>query len=592
MVSSYREEHPELFSEQKDTRGRITLIPLSDQAGEKHCGNCGDTLLSKRAKAYCGKDIDRECLECSTGFNLKCDRHASSREFCTAKCSNKSPIRVARVQASVLDRYGVSTVLKLDENKKKAVESSNTPAAQAKRKATNRERYGADFPAQNPELNAKYLEKQRQNNGGKLAFNTDKQKETMLERYGEDHPMKIQEFRDKVANTQRANNGGKLAFNTDKQKETMVERYGSPGRLGDPAELAKQKKLMLEKYGVEHQSQVPEIRARQMATTIERHGHLFNSGSRNSKVNLELGKRIADELGIIVEFEKQIEASFFDIYIPGTNLIIDINPTVSHNSTQAYHCLRAGCKSECTAHAPIRHDYHYSRASLARKAGFRLIQIFDWDTELIWSFIKNKLTKEVTKSTARKLDLRKISIKAANSFFAENHIQGGVRGQTICLGLFSGEKILAAASFGPARFGAKEEYEWLRYAVADNHVVYGAAGKLWKAFCNEAKPESVISYMDFNHTTQDSFMKNLEFEFVKDTGPALIWFNKKTKHRINQNSLLALGADRLLGTSFGSIADCGMNNEQIMLKEGFQKVFTAGNQVYRWRGNIDQNKGK
>lgn len=71
-------------------------------------------------------------------------------------------------------------------------------------------------------------------------------------------------------------------------------------------------------------------------------------------------------------------------------------------------------------------------------------------------------------------------------------------------------------------------------------------------FLASVSPESVVSYVDFNHTTQTGFLESCGFTYVKDTGPALIWHKKNQKAAPN-TSLLRLGADRILGTSYGPV---------------------------------------
>ena len=63
---------------------------------------------------------------------------------------------------------------------------------------------------------------------------------------------------------------------------------------------------------------------------------------------------------------------------------------------------------------------------------------------------------------------------------------------------------------------------------------------------------------------------------------SILWYNIKTKQHFLDNSLRAIGADRLLGTNYGSIEDSGMNNRDIMLNEGFVEVYDCGQSVYVW----------
>ena len=63
-------------------------------------------------------------------------------------------------------------------------------------------------------------------------------------------------------------------------------------------------------------------------------------------------------------------------------------------------------------------------------------------------------------------------------------------------------------------------------------------------------------------------------KLVKQTKPACHWVRKKEHY--TDNLLRQQGADRLIGTSYGK----GTNNEEIMLNEGFVKVFDCGQLVF------------
>ena len=70
-----------------------------------------------------------------------------------------------------------------------------------------------------------------------------------LEKYGVDNPMKLDEVKAKSMNAQRQKNGGKLAFNTDKQKQTVLNRYGTDNVMKDAGVKQKLFQTNLKKYG-------------------------------------------------------------------------------------------------------------------------------------------------------------------------------------------------------------------------------------------------------------------------------------------------------------------------------------------------------
>ena len=105
--------------------------------------------------------------------------------------------------------------------------------------------------------------------------------------------------------------------------------------------------------------------------------------------------------------------------------------------------------------------------------------------------------------------------------------------------------------------------------------------RLFKEFLNDANPLSVISYVNFDHTTKVTFLNSLGFEESKHTGPSLVYCNVDGR-KYSNTSLLSVGADILLETNYGSAKESGLDNHAIMLLEGFLPVYTSGNRVFIW----------
>lgn len=560
---------------------------LDDTEAIHSCVNCGYQLKSQSRK-YCQQIKEKQCLTCKNDFEMKCNREYSTRRYCGSFCATQDPNRSELTRATNIERYGVPNVFMTPESKQKALKASHSDAAKIKRIETSRKNYGTDNPMQSPEIKSKVMAKQRELNNGKLGFNNSKQRETMLAKYGEITPAKNEEVKAKIRSTQLSNNDGVFAFNTDKQKQTMIERFGGAGRLSDPSEVIRQRSRMQELYGVDTPCELPEFLDRSMKTIIANNGQLFGNGNRTSKLNLAFAEKIKSEFSVEVELEKYIDGSFFDLYIPDANLLIDLNPTITHNSTIPFACIRSNCSKNmdsCKTHFPKKRNYHFTRAEKARSHGYRLIQIYDWDdSDRILKFLHGKIARNFTRTSARKCPMIQISQKEANAFLNEFHIQGGSKAQTNCYGLKSPvtDELIAVATFSKSRFKSKAEWEFNRYAVRENWIVNGGAGRLFKKFVEDESPKSVISYIDYNHTTGETFLNSMGFNEIDPTGEALVWHNMISGQKVAQTSLLAIGADRLLKTSYGPKSVSGLDNEQIMLEEGFVKVYTAGNRVYLW----------
>lgn len=324
---------------------------------QKECLLCGEMFTPRSSRGvYCNKNKTSECPVCGIRFEYKCCR-AAYKKYCSNKCVGLSPETREKVKQTTLDRYGVENPMHLDKFKQKAMDS------QIKK-------------------------------FGKFAFNTDKQKQTMMERYGVTVPAKNKEIQKKIQETQYENNGGVYAFNTEKQRQTMIERYGGAGSMSSPEAREKLRKTLMERYGYENPMQIPEVKERALKKIVENHGILFGGAGNISKKNVLFQESLA-ELGIESELEKRVGSLFFDLHLTGTNILVDINPTVSHNSYRSFACERAHCGYPCSKHKPTATSYHLNRCKTALGDGYDLIQVFDWDDwETVIPMIANRIEKQ------------------------------------------------------------------------------------------------------------------------------------------------------------------------------------------------------
>lgn len=509
----------------------------------------------------------------------KAKRVATNREKFGADHHLQTDESLAKLRATNLERYGVEYPGQSEESKAAA-------------RATNLERYGVENPFQSEEAKAKIRATTEERYGVPNAMQSDevkaKVKATNLERYGVANPFQADTVQEKIRKTNLDRLG--VAYPAQapevkaKIRATNIERYGVGVPFQSEAVKAKSKETLLATLGVEFPSQSPEVRAKGRKTLAKNLSEGMLSGrGRISKLNRDFAASLEARFGLTTRLEVAAGDCSFDLGIEGTNLVIELNPTVTHNADVALACLLESCALPCVSHKPLPADYHYRRALVARDHGLRLLQFYGWDTnEAALNLLAGKLEPGFTKLSARKLSLRTLSSTEANKFLGAAHFQGGVRGQKFCYGLTNGEELIAVATFGAARFGAKADYEFLRYAVKSGFIVHGGAHRLFKAFLADANPTSVVSYISFDHTTSPAFLGSIGFRELSPTGPSLVWHNPKTNKRVTHTSLLAQGADRLLGTSYGSREESGLDNEAIMGLEGYLRVFTAGNRSFRW----------
>lgn len=243
-----------------------------------------------------------------------------------------------------------------------------------------------------------------------------------------------------------------------------------------------------------------------------------------------------------------------------------------------YRCGKVLFRESALGDSPLK------LARAATEANETLIQIYPWDDlEKIARLINFRNSPADQKVSARKLEFKKISKKETNEFLKENHIQGARRGLEWAGGLFSKDgELLAVGTFGkPAKRVAQWEFQ--RYAVRGSTIVFGGAGAIFKKFLEEVEPKTVVSYLDYSHTTKkETFLDSIGFREVRSVG-GKDWWREADQKLVKGSALIRLGADALLRTSYGPIEKCGLNNEEIMEAEGFLPYKTAGNRVFNWR---------
>lgn len=477
----------------------------------KVCPNCNEKHNLSRSE-YCCREITKECSVCNKEYTYKC--RARAVKACSKKCSS---------QLKNNSCLNCGDPCKEKYCKKDIEINCKNCGKEHITKCTSRIGIYCSgvCAAKDPEIKERAKQTQLANHCGVYAFNTEKQRETMIERYGDITPAKNKEVKRKAKETQFKNHGGKYAFNTEKQEKTMMKKYGSKGRLGDPEELRKQHELMIEKYGVKTPSEHPEFLEKAMSKIIEKHGQLFGSNSRISKVNLNFGEKIKRDLGADVEYELYLNGNFFDIYIPEYKIAIELNPTITHNSSVSFVCKRNKCKTfPCEKHLPLAVDYHFKKSKVAMDNELSLLQVFEWQSQdEIISKIKQMMN----------LDREpKMSIDSDEQ--------------------------------GKYKLSIEEEI------LFDNQKIVSTL----KDFIRKVDPKEIKLFLDFNSNTKEmSLLESLGFIEKEPTGPILVL------HKRSGNKMIR--AENVDGSSLLS------NNEiEDLEKKGYLKVYISGNRVFNW----------
>lgn len=318
---------------------------------------------------YCSKAHQKQC---SCGLEFMVLSRNYHRVHNCPKCSRKLSVKKAR--KTNLERYGKENPMQLEKFRKKGRE-------------TSKEKYGKSYYAQTEEYRRQV-------------------KKTSQERYGVDHPFQASEVIDKALQTRKERG---FEESNKKRRDTTIKRYN----VENVSQLEKVKKKIretnLERYGVEYSFDNPEIAAKRRETwdknwgegnyplqspeITEARNKALSLSTRISKVNRNFATEIEKSLRVKIEFEKEIDGNYFDLYLPEVDLYIDLNPSITHSSNSSYPCVINGCSLPCSTHSTLRKSYHYDRAVLAEKHGKKLLQIYDWDegvSRILKSFLEGE----------------------------------------------------------------------------------------------------------------------------------------------------------------------------------------------------------
>ena len=278
---------------------------------------------------------------------------------------------------------------------------------------------------------------------------------------------------------------------------------------------------------------------------------------KQDRKDTQLAKLLQDK-GIAVEMEFKIEDKQYDLHIVGTNILIEVNPTYTHNAI-GNHWKPDGL-------AP---DYHKNKTAIATSNGYRVIHIWDWDD--IDKTIQ--LFSPKTKIYARNCELKQVTKTEYREFASKYHLQGPTKGFSLCLGLYYNDVLVEIMSWGKPRFNKNYEYELLRLCSHSDYRIVGGAEKLFKHSIDILHPANIISYCDLSKFSGEVYHR-LGMELLRINSPQEVW--SQGKERVLSTTLRQLGYDKLFDSNYGK----GTSNEQLMIEHGWLPVYDCGQAVF------------
>ena len=272
------------------------------------------------------------------------------------------------VKIGTLKRHGVENANQVHEHVQKGVATKyarygNGHGGIDKMLKTKEAIYGNAFG------NVKLAQKRKLEIYGNGCGDLDKRRRTNEARYGKSNGNTTNMVAGKIKKH------GNAFGDINKMVTTKMNKYGHLFRA--PSDVSK---TCEERYGVPWNCMT--IQCRQ-------------AGAAKSNVNIQWHNKLLDTLGIDFSYD-DVHFDRFSYDLHFNNVLIEINPTFSHNSAYSYSYLRQ--QSSRNWLRPF--DYHFNKTQLAIQHGYTCITIFEWmDDSQIIDIIRKHLAGEPVDST-------------------------------------------------------------------------------------------------------------------------------------------------------------------------------------------------
>lgn len=555
-LAQFKIKYSELFPKKEITDDMIQckicneyVLPLGMPSHLSRKHNLGSKEYYDK---YVKTEIEGICKMCNKPTTFRGIRYGYSK-YCSSKCANLDPEVQAKLkltdeqklaiakkrEQTCLEKYGVTSTLKLDYVRKKTMESIKSKEVIEKRKKTNQEKYGVDTPSQSKEIQDKIKKTNLEKYGAENIYASDygkqKIKETNLKRYGCENGGASKQAQQKIKETK---NKKTIQFCEENNCIPLTELdvdYSVKDSIFHSKLL-----LFNDRYYVKNEN-INEI----ISHTPKNNNQSVIENSIASFIeSIYDGEIIRNTRSIINPKE-------LDIYIPDKKLAIEVDGIWFHSTNNF-----------------TPKDYHLSKTLACDSLGIRLIHINDWEWEnrpdICKSIISSALNVYDTKIYARQCEVKEVTQNDTDNFLNTNHIQGKIKA-TYRLGLYYNNELVQLICLGKSRF-KKDEIELLRMCTKLNIQVIGGFSKLIK----HQPYDTFISYVDRSKFDGHGYNK-IGFTVISNTGPSYKYY--KCGIELNRIATQKHKLSKLLGDKFNP----NETETQNMIRCGWLHVCDCGN---------------
>ena len=492
---------------------------------------------------------------CNNKVNYK-NSTLGYNEYCCNKCISSDPnIKKIKEEKSI-EKFGTKAPAQSKIIKDKIIQTNNekyggnSPMSnekiQKKSKKTLLKNYGVTCPSHNKDILDKRIQSFKKSNY-KITFS-----KTSLEKYGTKHPWMNKEIHNKTIDVFYSSYKNRILEKIINTKYIFIKFEYKPTNLIFTCHECANEFIINASQFYSRIENTPN----QLCTNC------YPIADNSSLMQIDLLNFIKDNYnGIILENSKNIINPYeIDIFLPELNLGIEFNGLHWHSDRYK------------------NNDYHLKKWQKSIDNNINLITIWedDWITkkDICKSFLLNKLNKTPNKIFARKCLIKEVSYNDSKVFLESNHLQGNSISSTR-VGLYYNNELISLMTFGKLRLplsgiNTENEYELIRFANKINTNCVGGASRLLSSFIKNYKPKTMISYSD-NLISNGNLYKKLGFEYSHTSNPGY-WYiiNEIREHRFNwrKSKLVSMGYDK------------NKTEFEIMLENGYNKIFNAGNKKW------------
>lgn len=400
------------------------------------------------------------------------------------------------------------------DNLKKPPVACSYECRKKRREETSMKKYGIKAPGNNPEARKKASETMMKNLGVPYAMMSQevrqKSKETNIQKYGHENAGSNPDIIQKRMDTCHRKYGDKLPFNLpetyDKVHKTIMERYGQPNYFLTK-EFTEQTK---------HNGKISSVN--------RKYGDLLSK----NKIKYELERTVGDYI--------------YDIYIPDSNTLVEINPTYTHNIV-GNHWMPDG----------INRFYHVDKTNNGRKAGYNVVNIWDWDD---WEKILDIVAIPQVKVYARDCRVFKLNKRVGKQFIDKYDIAGNCNGQILFLGLVQEEELLQVMSLRRTSSNSIHEIELCRLCTKPTYQVVGGASRLFHFVTHVYELHDIIAYNDLSKF-DGSVFETIGMKYSHTNPAQIIWSKDKKYISDNMLYLYDKSRDDMLNGGYLPVVTCG-----------------------------------